>query len=118
MPVGLRHEVKCLHVKQSIDLFHGRLTWPGSLSGEQITKLRMMTAAVLTTQQEGYNAWLQELDRFVSEHANQYPDDAETHAFLKALTILLKHRPSDLPWDNRYNAYLVAIRNEIQLGLE
>lgn len=114
LPADHPYRLHVQRVAQSIDLFHGKLTWPGSLRREQIMKLCGSTVVFLTTQQDNRDAWQQELNQFASKHADQYPSDAETRAFLNALAVMLEHRPVDLPPDNRYRAYLVAMRDAIR----
>jgi hypothetical protein len=73
LPPGHRYKTECLRVKHSIDLFHGDLTWPGSLPGEEIKRLVVITAGVLTLHRAHFKDWQERLSRLTAEHADKAP---------------------------------------------
>jgi tetratricopeptide (TPR) repeat protein len=111
LPDGHPYEAELRQVAAAIDLFHGVLTWPGSLDGERISYLSMRTYDALAPGSDGLAEWRTTLTEIRGAHARRYPDDTETQAFFDALLVVADGRPADLPLDNRYWAYLRAIRD-------
>jgi len=114
LPAGHRYETECRRVQESIDLFHGELTWPGSLTGDQIMRFISLTGGALSNHREYLDAWREQFGAVLAEHAKQFPDDRETGDFLRALAILLQGRAAHLSPDNRYDPFLAAARYQIQ----
>jgi hypothetical protein len=116
LPSGHRYETDCRQVQKSIDLFHGHLTWPGSLTGDQIMRFISLTGGTLSNHPEYLDTWREQFGAVLSKHAEQFPDDQETGDFLRALAILLQGRAAHLPPGNRYDPFLAAARYQIQFA--
>ncbi|WP_367324268.1 hypothetical protein [Streptomyces sp. HUAS ZL42] len=90
---------------ESVGLFRGDLTWPGSLTADEILGFALGVYGACTLTPETIADQRTLLGEARDTHR---VDDPETRAFLDALLILLDGRPSDLPEDNRYRPFLVT----------
>ncbi|WP_409496111.1 NB-ARC domain-containing protein [Amycolatopsis sp. cmx-11-12] len=116
LPAGHRYETECQRAQESIDLFHGKLTWPGSLTSARIMRFISLTGGALSNHREHLDTWREQFGAVLAEHTKQFPNDRETGDFLQALAILLQGRAAHLPPDNRYDPFLAATRYQIQFA--
>lgn len=106
-----------LHLRQvleSIRIFAGLSSSPYTLLGEQIQRLWVMTAGVMSVGSEYFTMWKDEVEQLRQNLLQHGMEWSDALAFVDALLIILEGRPVDLPLDNPYRPYLHATQEQIK----